>query len=276
MLRFAVPVVLAAGLPHSLRSARIVAVIPARYLSTRLPGKPLALIEGKTMIEHVCRQVEQARAVDAVIVATDDERVARVVDGFGGTAVMTSPSHATGTDRLAEVARELNSEIIVNVQGDEPLIAPEAIDAAIGPLVDRPEDLVSTLRRRIEDQSDLGNPSVVKVVVDAEGYALYFTRAQIPFVRPGQAAPVAWRHMGLYVYRRAFLLKVAAWPQTPLELAEGLEQLRVLEHGHRIRTVETTADTVGVDTPEDLERVRQLVGTTAKQATTSEVILRKT
>ena len=259
MLRFVVPVVDAAGLPPSLQSARFVAVIPARYRSTRQPGKALALIGGTTMVEHVYRRAAQARLVDAVLVATDDERIARVVDGFGGTAVMTSPAHETGTDRLAEVAAAIDSEIIVNVQGDEPLIAPQMIDAAIAPLLDDAGDQVSTLRRRIDDLSDLHNPAVVKVVVDAAGYALYFTRAAVPFVRPGQPAPAAWRHVGLYVYRRQFLLDMSALPQTPLERAEGLEQLRALEHGFRIRTVETAVDTVGVDTPEDLERVRQLV-----------------
>jgi len=214
------------------------------------------------MVEHVCRRAEQATSVDAVVVATDDEHVASVVASFGGTAVMTSPLHATGTDRLAEVAARLNADIVVNVQGDEPLIAPEAIDAATAPLLGRRADLMATLRRRIEDVAELNNPSVVKLVIDAEGYALYFTRASIPFVRPGQASPVAWRHMGLYVYRRTFLLKLATLPQTPLEQAEGLEQLRVLEHGYRIRTVETTLDTIGVDTPEDLERVRRLIKTT--------------
>jgi 3-deoxy-manno-octulosonate cytidylyltransferase (CMP-KDO synthetase) len=264
VLRFAVPVVVAAGLPLPVRSARVVAIIPARYRSTRLPGKPLALIDGKTMVEHVSSRAALARSVEAVIVATDDLRIAEAVDGFGGTAVMTSASHATGTDRLAEVAASLDAEILVNVLGDEPLITPDAIDAAIAPLLSQPDDVVSTLRRRIDDPDDLHTPSVVKVVVDAAGYALYFTRAPIPFVRPGHQAPAAWRHMGLYVYRRDFLIKLATLPQTPLEQAEGLEQLRILEHGYRIRTVETTVDSIGVDTPEDLARVRRLVEAGAK------------
>ncbi len=211
------------------------------------------------MVEHVYRRAEQAHGVDAVLVATDDERIAKAVADFGGTAVMTSGAHPTGTDRLAEVARALEGDIIVNVQGDEPLIAPEAISEAIRPLLDRSDEIVGTLRRRIDDPADLDNPSVVKVVVDMAGYALYFSRAPIPFVRTGLTPPVAWRHIGLYAYRRTFLLTLASLPQTPLERAEGLEQLRVLEHGHRIRTVETTSDTIGVDTPEDLERVRQLM-----------------
>jgi len=173
--------------------------------------------------------------------------------------VMTRADHATGSDRLAEVAAHLSCDIVVNVQGDEPLIAPSAIDAAVRPLLDHPDDQMSTLRRAITDRADLTTPSVVKIVVDADGYALYFTRAAVPFVRPGHTTPRAWRHLGLYAYRRGFLLSMASLTPTPLELAEGLEQLRVLEHGFKIRTVETTDDTIGVDTPEDLERVRRLV-----------------
>jgi len=257
VLRFPVPVVFPAGLPQSVRSARIVAVIPARFRSTRLPGKPLALIAGRTMIEYVYHRASQASAVDAVIVATDDDRIASTVSAFGGTAVMTLATHLTGTDRLAEVALHLDSEIIVNVQGDEPLIDADAIAAAAHLLRDRPADLISTLRRRTTDPHELTNPAVVKVVVDAHGYALYFSRAPIPFTRPGHVAPPMWKHLGLYAYRREFLLRLAALPPTSLEQAEGLEQLRVLEHGFRIATVETTTDTIGVDTPDDLERVRR-------------------
>jgi 3-deoxy-manno-octulosonate cytidylyltransferase (CMP-KDO synthetase) len=216
------------------------------------------------MVEHVWLRASEARRVDAVVVATDDTRVADAVDRFGGTVVMTSAAHATGTDRLAEVAASISAALLVNVQGDEPLIAPEAIDAAVAALDDRPDGVMSTLRRRIDDPRDLADPNVVKVVIDHDGHALYFSRAPIPFTRPGLVAPTAWRHMGLYVYRREFLLRMAAWPQTPLERAEGLEQLRVLEHGFKIATVETTVDTIGVDTPEDLERVRRLVEAVAR------------
>jgi 3-deoxy-manno-octulosonate cytidylyltransferase (CMP-KDO synthetase) len=209
------------------------------------------------MIEHVYRRASEASAVDAVIVATDDERIAAAVSAFGGTAVMTRATHPTGTDRLAEVALHLDSEIIVNVQGDEPLIDADAIAAAAGLLRERPADLISTLRRRTTDPEEFRNPAVVKVVVDANGYALYFSRAPIPFTRPGHPEPPVWKHLGLYAYRREFLLRVAALAPTPLEQAEGLEQLRVLEHGFRIATVETTSDTIGVDTPEDLDRVRR-------------------
>ena len=211
------------------------------------------------MVEHVYERACDATRVNAVVVATDDERIAGVVSGAGGTAVMTRATHETGTDRLAEVARELDAEIVVNVQGDEPLLSGEAIDAVVGLLDDDPAAVMSTLRRAIDDPADLDTASVVKLVVDRDGYALYFTRAGIPFVRAGQPTPPLWRHMGLYGYRREFLLQMASLPPTPLERAEGLEQLRALEHGYRIRTVETRVDTIGVDTPEDLERVRRLM-----------------
>jgi 3-deoxy-manno-octulosonate cytidylyltransferase (CMP-KDO synthetase) len=216
------------------------------------------------MIEHVCARAAEARRVDAVLVATDDERIAEAVSAFGGTAVMTQTTHASGTDRLAEVAAHLDSAVVVNVQGDEPLLAPEAIDAVVA-LVAAGDPGMGTLRKRLTDPADLDNPAVVKLVVAANGDALYFSRAAIPFTRPGDQPPVRWRHPGLYAYRREFLLRVAALPSTPLERAEGLEQLRVLEHGLRIATVETTVDTIGVDTPEDLERVRRLVEATVRR-----------
>jgi len=222
------------------------------------------MIDGRTMVEHVHARASEAASVDVVLVATDDDRVAQIVSGFGGIAVMTRADHATGTDRLAEVARALDSQIVVNVQGDEPLMSGEAIDAAVDLLRRRPDDVMGTLRRRLEDPADLSNPAVVKLTVDQDGYALYFTRAAIPYVRPGSPQPPVWRHMGLYSYRRPFLLKLAELPPTPLEQAEGLEQLRVLEHGYRISTAETTVDTIGVDTPEDLERVRRLVAAGAR------------
>jgi 3-deoxy-manno-octulosonate cytidylyltransferase (CMP-KDO synthetase) len=263
VLRFAVPVVVPAELARSLAGARVVVVIPSRFQSTRLPGKPLALIDGRPMVEHVHRAAANAASADAVVVATDDTRVAQVVDGFGGLAVMTRTDHATGTDRLAEIAEVIDADLVVNVQGDEPLITPQAIDDAVRRLLDRPGDELSTLRRRLDDPADLESPSVVKVVVDADGYALYFSRAAIPHVRAGHPAPPLWRHLGLYAYRRATLLRLAALPQTALEQSEGLEQLRALEHGIRIATVETEADTIGVDTPEDLERVRRHFATGA-------------
>jgi 3-deoxy-manno-octulosonate cytidylyltransferase (CMP-KDO synthetase) len=211
------------------------------------------------MIEHVARRAAEAKLVDAVLVATDDDRVAQAVDAFGGTAVMTGAAHETGTDRLAEVAAELLADIVINVQGDEPLIEPDSIDAVARLLLERPAVSMGTLRKRTDDPADWDDAAVVKVVVDQAGDALYFSRSRIPFTRSDRSRPTIWRHLGLYAYRRSFLLSLAALAPTPLERSEGLEQLRALEHGHRIATVETTSDAIGVDTPEDLARVRRLM-----------------
>jgi 3-deoxy-manno-octulosonate cytidylyltransferase (CMP-KDO synthetase) len=216
------------------------------------------------MIEHVYRRTAAAAAVGAVVVATDDSRVAAAVEAFGGVVRLTRASHHSGTDRLAEVAEDLACEIVVNVQGDEPLVEPEMIDEAVAPLQADPALCMSTLRHRITDPADCTNPHVVKVVVDARGDALYFSRSPIPHVRSGGATAPVYRHIGLYAYRRPFLLAFARLRPTPLELAESLEQLRALEHGFRIRTVETQHDSIGVDTPEDLERVRRLVTADAR------------
>jgi 3-deoxy-manno-octulosonate cytidylyltransferase (CMP-KDO synthetase) len=212
------------------------------------------------MIEHVYRRASEARSIAEVIVATDDERIADAVRSFGGDVRMTSPDHTSGTDRLAEVARDLDCRIIVNVQGDEPLIEPAMIDEAVAPLVADPQLQMSTLRRRIENRADYLNPHVTKVVVDRDGYALYFSRAPIPHVRSDSPAAPAWRHVGLYVYTRECLLHLAGLAPTALEKSEALEQLRALEHGIRIKVVETRFDSIGVDTPDDLERARVLLG----------------
>ena len=209
------------------------------------------------MIEHVYRRAAAAPSVDAVVVATDDGRIAEAVQRFGGIARLTRSSHVCGTDRLAEVAEDLSCEIVVNVQGDEPLIEPEMIEEVLEPFEGDPTLHMSTLRRAISDHADYLNPNLVKVVVDRDGNALYFSRAPIPHARAG--ALTAFAHVGLYAYRRSFLLAYARLQPTPLELAESLEQLRALEHGFRIRTIETRHESVGVDTPEDLERVRRLI-----------------
>lgn len=206
------------------------------------------------MIEHVYRRAALTRGVDAVVVATDDARIAAAVEGFGGIVRLTHASHRTGTDRIAEVARDLACEIVVNVQGDLPLIEPEMIGQIIEPLAADRSLVMSTLRQPITDPADVTNPNVVKVVVDAHDNALYFSRAAIPYQR--ERGPM-FKHIGLYGYRRDFLLAFAALAQTPLERAESLEQLRALEHGFRIRAVETRFDSIEVDTPEDLERVRR-------------------
>jgi len=244
---------------------KTVAIIPARYASERLPGKPLADIAGKPMIQHVYERTSRARLVNRVIVATDDERIAVVVRGFGGEVVMTPRTHQSGSDRIAAVARSLeDADIVVNVQGDEPLIVPEMIDQGILPLHRDPSVEVATLVRELVSEEDLDNPAIPKVVLDKNGYCLYFSRSAIPFVRDAgegrrTSAGKFYRHIGLYVYRREFLLKYAALPQTPLELLEKLEQLRILEHGYRIKAAITTYDTTPVDTSADLEKVRALV-----------------
>jgi 3-deoxy-manno-octulosonate cytidylyltransferase (CMP-KDO synthetase) len=234
-------------------------VIPARYGASRLPGKPLAVIAGRPMIEHAYRRAAAARGVAAVIVATDDDRIASAVAGFGGRWVMTRPDHASGTDRIAEVARGLSCDLIVNVQGDEPSLAPTAIEQAIAPLAADASIVMGTLGNPLDDASDPQNPHVVKVLVDRQGFALYFSRAPVPYRREaGAPGSAVLRHVGLYVYRREFLLTLASLPRTPLERAESLEQLRALEHGYRIKVVETAYQSLSVDTPEDLERVRRL------------------
>jgi 3-deoxy-manno-octulosonate cytidylyltransferase (CMP-KDO synthetase) len=207
------------------------------------------------MIEHVYARAAAAAGVDAVIVATDDSRIEQAVRAFGGIARMTSRDHRTGLDRVAEVAADLECEIIVNVQGDEPLIEPAAIAEVIAPFARDPAVQMTTLRRQISDPAEIDNPHVVKVVVDRRDRAMYFSRSAIPFVR--DARQPVFKHIGLYGYRRAFVQTLAALPQTPLELAESLEQLRALEHGFGIFAVETDYDSIGVDTPEDLERVRR-------------------
>lgn len=247
----------------------IVGIIPARYASTRLPGKPLSDIHGKTLIERVYVRARAARSLDRVLVATDDERIAAAVRGFGGEAVLTSPKHRTGTDRLAEAVGSTDAEIVVNVQGDEPLLDPAGIDAAVDALLSDPGLPISTVSVPIKSEEEMLLPSVVKVVTDQSGDALYFSRALIPHTRleDGTAARecaaatvargLARKHVGLYAYRREALLRFASLPPSPLEEAEGLEQLRALHHGMRIRVVPVDGESgLAVDTLEDLERVR--------------------
>jgi 3-deoxy-manno-octulosonate cytidylyltransferase (CMP-KDO synthetase) len=248
------------GFSDSRQSSPIVAIIPARYDSTRFPGKALADLCGRPMIAHVYERARLARGVDRVIVATDDERIADAVRAIGGDARVTRRDHRTGTDRIAEVAASLDCSIVVNVQGDEPLLAPDMIEDVVRPLRDDPTLPMATLRRPIRDAAEYLSPHVVKVTVNTIGDALYFSRAPIP-ARAGApsqpAMPACDAHVGLYAYRRDFLLTLAALPQTPLEQIESLEQLRALEHGYRIRTVPTRHAAPGVDTPEDLERARE-------------------
>ena len=259
VVRFAVPPVSNPGPSANSPFVSAVAIIPARYQSSRLPGKALADIGGRPMIEHVYRRTAAARSIASVIVATDDERIERAVRAFGGESRMTSSSHQSGTDRIAEVAAGLTCTVVVNVQGDEPLIEPAMIDEAVAPFLVDSSLMMSTLRRRIDDDADRANPNVTKVVVDRDDFALYFSRAPVPFTRANCRPAPAWRHVGLYVYRRECLLRLAGLPPTDMELSEALEQLRALEHGIRIKAVETNFDSIGVDSPEDLERVRAVL-----------------
>jgi 3-deoxy-manno-octulosonate cytidylyltransferase (CMP-KDO synthetase) len=243
----------------------IIAVIPARYGSTRFPGKALVPIKGKPMIQWVYERTRRSQLINRVIVATDDERILSAVKLFGGEAIMTSPHHDTGTDRIAEVAQSLDCDIVVNVQGDEPLIRPEMIDEAIAPLVQDNSIPMGTLCKKIDEREEAFDPNVVKVVFDKNSFALYFSRAPIPWDRDAWAGKSSFRefplegprykHIGLYVYRRDFLLEYARMPRTALEAAEKLEQLRALENGRRIKLVITSYESFGVDIPDDLSKI---------------------
>jgi 3-deoxy-manno-octulosonate cytidylyltransferase (CMP-KDO synthetase) len=251
---------------HSVVRTRILGVIPARFGSSRFPGKALALLAGKPMVQHVYERAELSRYLTGVLVATDDERIASAVRSFGGRVRTTRPDHASGTDRVSEIASAEEAALYVNIQGDEPLIDPEAIDAAI--LAAHGDESVSmgTLKKLIIDPTDILNTNVVKVVTNLLDDAIYFSRCPIPYERDGSSAlPLFYKHVGLYVYRRDLLLRYPDLTVGPLEKAERLEQLRALENGYRIRVVETEYESLGVDTPEDLDRVNQLFTATAEK-----------
>lgn len=239
---------------------KVLAVIPARYDSVRFPGKMVADLAGKPLVYHAYARACEASLVDEVVIAADDERIVAALAPLGANVVMTSRDHATGTDRVAEAAARSDAAIIVNVQGDEAMIDPNVIDDTIRPLLREPEVVMSTACIAIADPARLADPNVVKVVVNERGHALYFSRASIPHVRDAADLPIkgtqAFQHIGLYVFRRDFLIAFANLPQTRLEKLEKLEQLRALEHGYRIAVVETNYACIGVDTPEDLEAVR--------------------
>ena len=240
----------------------VVAVIPSRYASTRLPGKPLVDICGKPMVQHVYERVRQVSLFDEVLVATDDERILNAVAAFGGSAVMTSPDCASGSDRLIEVAKAHTADIYVNIQGDEPLVEPSSIEKLAQAMVDEPSLQMGTLCYPVSlEQAQ--NPNLVKVVRSHNGNALYFSRSPIPFPRSGGIEPSYFGHLGIYAYRRDFLLNFGSLPYSPLENTEKLEQLRVLEAGIAIRVLEVEAMGPGVDTPEDLEEVRRIVAAQA-------------
>ena len=238
----------------------VLVVIPARYGSTRFPGKPLAILGGKPMIQHVYERAARAKGVRQVVVATDDRRIADAVKGFSGTAVMTSPSARSGSERAAEVARTCRDEVVINIQGDEPLIEPDMVEQLADYLSRHGAVPMASLMTAFAKEEDIANPNVVKVVTDSDGFALYFSRAPIPFERanaPTRQRANHWKHLGIYGYQRHFLLQFAALEPTALEQLEQLEQLRALEHGHRIKLLETVHDTIGVDTPDDLRKAEE-------------------
>lgn len=238
---------------------RVLGVIPARYGAQRFPGKPLALIAGKPLVQRVYEQARKANRLDAVVVATDDQRIADAVRKFGGDVAMTAPDCPSGTDRAAVVARQRDCDLIVNIQGDEPLMRPEMIDQLVDGLVADPVCSMTTLARKIETPAALANPNVVKVVFATNGNALYFSRHPIPYVRDTGMTATHFKHLGIYAYRREFLLKFVTMPPSSLELTEKLEQLRALENGFAIKVFVTPHDSVGVDTPEDVKLVEEIL-----------------
>ncbi len=236
----------------------VIGVIPARYGSTRLPAKALAMIHGKPMIQHVYEKCLRAKLLSEVIVATDDKRIFDAVIKFGGNVVMTSKSHKSGTDRIGEAVKKIKCDIVVNIQGDEPVIDPRNIDKAIEPLIKDKNINVSTLCFNISEYKEVNNPNVVKVVFDSTNNALYFSRSMIPFNRDNIKTD-HYKHIGLYVYRKDYLLKLIKMKPSKLELTEKLEQLRVLESGEKIKVVETKIDSHSVDTQADLRKIKKLI-----------------
>ncbi|PIP19903.1 MAG: 3-deoxy-manno-octulosonate cytidylyltransferase [Candidatus Omnitrophica bacterium CG08_land_8_20_14_0_20_41_16] len=239
----------------------VIGVIPARYSSTRFEGKVLADILGKPMLQHVWERAKQARLLDEVIIACDHEAVADAARKFGAKVVMTSKGHASGTDRLAEVVNPLDVKIVVNIQGDEPLIHPTMIDSVARALLDNSSIAMATVMKKIDDLKLINDPNVVKVVVDKNNFALYFSRAAIPYlaVNSDIKQPAYFKHIGLYGYTKDFLFIYKNLPASNLENIEKLEQLRVIEEGFKIKVIETKFDTIGVDTPEELERVKEFL-----------------
>lgn len=240
---------------------KIIGIIPARYGSTRFPGKVLALIQGRPMIEHVYRQAKKSRSCDEILIACDDPCVMDAAAGFGASVVMTSPDHPSGTDRVAQAVQNVPADIVINIQGDEPLIAPDMIDALAAAIRTDASCVMATVARKITDPAEVADPNVVKVVLDGQGNALYFSRSVVPFNRDKISFEEMQylKHFGLYAYRKDFLMKLKTLPPSALEESERLEQLRVLQAGYKIKVVLTNHDTISVDTPEDLRRVEAVL-----------------
>jgi len=236
----------------------VIGIIPARFGSTRFEGKVLAEICGKPMIQHIWEKAKEAKVLEDLLVATDDERVAKVVEGFRGKAILTAKEQQSGTDRIVEAAFSMDARIIVNIQADEPLIQPSQIDILADALISDPEVYMATLAKKIKSEEDINDPNVVKVITDRNGFAIYFSRSPIPY--PGnRETAVYYKHLGLYAYTKDFLFTYVNLRDSMLEKTEKLEQLRALENGYKIKVIETNLDTIGVDTPEDLIKVENIL-----------------
>ncbi len=238
---------------------RTIGIIPARFASTRFPAKVLAQIGGKPMIEHVWLRAQECKNLDDVLIACDHKDVFKVAERFGAKVFLTDSNHPSGTDRIAQAVGELEFELVVNIQGDEPFIDPKTVDSLVDLLKNDSQCQMGTVIKEIQDESDFHNPNIVKCVIDSQGYALYFSRAAIPYNRNNSkpAGLKQYKHLGLYAYRKNFLLQYKDWPKSILESTEQLEQLRVLEKGYRIKTVVTQSESIAVDTPEDLIKAEQ-------------------
>jgi len=235
-----------------------IGVIPARYGATRFQGKVLADLMGKPVVQHVYEMAKNAKMLDDLIIATDDERIEKCVKAFGGKVVLTSVDQPTGTDRLAEVVNPIDVKVVVNIQGDEPLVHHSMIDELVRTMLENDSINMATAIKRIDNKDEIMDPNVVKVVIDKEGFALYFSRSPIPFERSEQSKSF-YKHLGLYAYTKDFLFTFTNLPKSELEKVESLEQLRALEHGYKIKTIETKFETVGIDTPEDLEKAKKVI-----------------
>jgi 3-deoxy-manno-octulosonate cytidylyltransferase (CMP-KDO synthetase) len=238
----------------------VLGVIPARYASVRLAGKPLVQLAGKPMIQHVWEGAKRAKRLDRLVVATDDKRIQQAVEGFGGEAVMTAPELPSGTDRVWAAAKPTGAELIINIQGDEPLLEPAMVDSLVETMRSNPSAEMGTLRFPMKGSEGYAQKGVVKVVSDLNGWALYFSRSPLPACKEADGTPAVWyKHLGFYAYRRSVLEKFVGWPPSALEKTEGLEQLRALEHGVKIKVIDSPRDTVAVDTAEDAQRVEKLL-----------------
>ncbi len=235
---------------------KVIAVIPARFASTRFPGKVLADLNGKVILQHVWEKCQKCRLLDKVLIACDDKKIFDAVKVFGADVVMTSVKHVSGTDRIAEAVRKLNFDIVVNVQADEPLIESKTIDQLAKALINDRSAVMATVIKKTTDKIEIENPNVVKVVIDQKKYAIYFSRHAIPYQRGAEAGD-HYKHLGIYAYRKKFLMQFSKLPKSSLEISEKLEQLRVIEAGYKIKTILTNMETIGVDTPEDLAKVKK-------------------